>query len=86
MFWIVHWNNYSPCDTIDSWTGEVDGIENTIRCDSYEAAFGQFMIIVCDDDIARSWVTVHKNYDDKEVSIMFAYSIRWEDKIKIDFK
>ena len=86
MFWTIHWNNYIPCNTVEEWNGEVDDVENTITYDNYEAAFGKFTIIVCDGDVARSWITVHKNSNDKEGNIMFAYSNRWEDKIEIDFE
>ena len=85
MFWTVHWNYYLHVNSIDEWNGEVDDFENTATYNDYVAAFGRFTMVACNDVVGRCWMTVHKNDDDKEGKVMFAYSDRWEDEIIVNF-
>lgn len=86
MFWQVHWNIYMPVNSVEEWQGQIDDNEHIAICDNYEAAFGRFTMVVCDGDVARCWVTVHKNKDDNEGSVMLAYTNRWEDEIIVNFE
>lgn len=83
MFWKVHWNNYLSADEVEDWTGEISDIENVTTCNNYEAAFGRFIMVTSDSDVARCFVTVHKNDSDIEGIIMLAYANSWQDKIII---
>lgn len=86
MFWTVHWNVYMPVDDVKDWNGQIDDNENIAVCNDYETAFGRFITVTCDSDVARCWVTVHRDKDDCEGSVMFAYSNRWEDEIVVNFE
>jgi hypothetical protein len=86
MFWQVHWNVYMPVDGVEDWNGQIDDEEKIAVCNDYETAFDRFMMVTCDNNLARCWVTVHKNKDDNEGNVMLAYSNRWEDKININFE
>ena len=85
-FWQVHWNVYTPVDGMEDWDGQIDDEENITVYNDYKTAFDRFITATCDSDVARCWVTVHKNEDDSEGSVMLAYTNRWEDEIIVNFE
>lgn len=86
MFWQVHWNVYMPVDGMEDWEDQIDDNEHIAICNDYETAFGRFITVTCDSDVARCWVAVHRDKDDHEGSVMLAYSNRWQDEIIVNFE
>ena len=82
MYWKVHWQNY-----VNDEEGSFGSAEPHVYSDvyaNYEGAWGKY-VMLCGrtDELARCWLTVHRNIEDKEGTGMAAFYMLWNDEVKI---